>query len=150
MLLILPGGGFGLLYDHTIGYQLHRTDVFAAWSLHPGLDPVKVILEVLAVGLALGVAFLPRRRSLPEICALAAAVTLAIQLPSTHWFYYYAVWFLPYVFVAALAPAAPVPAADPTDAARARGASVVTDAPRASSHSGLNRLRDTRRAAPTV
>ncbi len=129
LLLILPGGGFGLLYDHTIGYQLHRTDVFAAWSLHPGLDPVKVILEVLAVGLALGVAFLPRRRSLPEICALAAAVTLATQLPSTHWFYYYAVWFLPYVFVAALAPAAPVPAADPTDAGFARGATMVTDAP---------------------
>ena len=105
LVLVLPGGGLGLLYDHTIAYQLHRPDVFSAWSLHPGLDPVKVALEVLAVALAFGVALLPGRRSLVEICALAAAVTLAIELPSTHWFYYYAVWFLPYVFVAVLAPA---------------------------------------------
>ena len=131
VLLILPGGGLGLLYDHTISYQLHRTDVFAAWSLHPGLDPLKVVLELLAVGLALGVALLPRRRSLPEICALAAAVTLAIQLPSTHWFYYYAVWFLPYVFVASLAPAPAEPerVAGATDSCPGRDATVAVEPP---------------------
>ncbi len=129
LLLILPGGGLGLLYDHTISYQLHRTDVFAAWSLHPGLDPLKVVLELLAVGLALGVALLPRRRSLPEICALAAAVTIAIQLPSTHWFYYYAVWFLPYMFVASLAPARPEPVTGATDSRLARRPTVADEPP---------------------
>jgi hypothetical protein len=120
LLLVLPGGGLSRLYDDTIAYQLHRTDVFSAFALHPGLGAVKVALEVLAVALAVGVALLPGRRSLPAICALAAAVTIALQLPSTHWFYYYAVWFLPYLFVAVLAPgrAEPTSAAESPDAER--------------------------------
>jgi hypothetical protein len=104
--IFIPPGGLSELYHHTIGYQLSRSDVFSLWSLHPSLDPVKVALEVAAVGLAVAVAFVPRGpRSTPVFCALAAAVTIALQLPSTHWFYYYVVWFLPYAFVALLVPA---------------------------------------------
>jgi len=33
------------------------------------------------------------------VCALAGAVTIAIQLPATHWFYYYIIWFLPFALV---------------------------------------------------
>ena len=38
-----------------------------------------------------------------QICALAAAVTIAVQLPAIHWFYYYVIWFAPFLFVAQLA-----------------------------------------------
>jgi hypothetical protein len=70
-------------------------------------------------------AVVPRRtRSIGEFCALAAAVTIALQLPSTHWFYYYVVWFLPYLFVAVLAPAGETPAQEQGTSMRApaRGA----------------------------
>lgn len=102
--LYLPSGGLSELYHHTIGYQLTRSDVFSAWGLHPGLDPVKTALELAAVALCATLAFLPRRRSLTQVCALAGAGTIAVQLPAEHWFYYFIVWFMPFVFVAFLAP----------------------------------------------
>jgi Glycosyltransferase family 87 len=109
--IFLPSGGLGELYDHTIGYQLSRSDVFSLWSLHPSLDAVKVALEVGAIGLAAGAGLIAARRSSPsstaQFAGLAAAVTIALELSSTHWFYYYLVWFLPYAFVALLAPADP-------------------------------------------
>lgn len=100
--LYLPAGGVSEFYKHTIGYQLRRSDIFSPWALYPGLKPVQTLLEVLAVLLAAAVAFIPRRRSLPQVCALAAAVTMAVQLPATHWFYYYVAWFMPFVLVALL------------------------------------------------
>ena len=39
------------------------------------------------------------------MCALAGAITIAVQLPAGHWFYYYIVWFVPFVIVALLAQA---------------------------------------------
>jgi hypothetical protein len=35
------------------------------------------------------------------VVALAAAMTIAIQLPAIHWFYFYIVWFAPLVLAAA-------------------------------------------------
>lgn len=99
----LPPGGFAYFWHRTLGFQLHRYDVFSPWALHPGLHPVQTLLEVFAVLLVLAVAFYPRERSLARVCALAGAVTIAIQLPAQHWFYYYIAWFLPFVFVAFLA-----------------------------------------------
>ena len=98
--LYLPSGGIAEFYDHTIGYQLNRPDIFSPWALHPSLDPLKVAVAVCALGLAALVALIPRQRSFAQVCALAAAVTIAIELPAVHWFYYYVVWFLPFVFVA--------------------------------------------------
>ena len=46
-----------------------------------------------AAVLAIVVAFVPRRRTLPQIAALAAAVLIAIQLSVDHWFYLYIPWF---------------------------------------------------------
>lgn len=109
--LYLPSGGLKEFYDQTIGFQLNRADVFSIWGLHPALDPIKVALGIGAVLLAIAVAFFPRRpatRSIVQVSALAAAVTIAVQLPAVHWFYYYIIWFLPFVFVALLAtPAEP-------------------------------------------
>jgi hypothetical protein len=101
--LYLPSGGLSEFYNHTLGFQLTRSDVFSPWALHPSLDPVKLALEVGALALCAIVAFVPRRRSLTEVCALAAAITIAVQLPAVHWFYYFIVWFMPFVLVALLA-----------------------------------------------
>lgn len=104
--LYLPPGGLTEFYNHTIGYQLTRQDVFSPWALHPALTPLKIALEVAALLLAAVVAWLPRRRSLTQVCALAAAVTIAVQLPAIHWFYYYVIWFMPFALVALLGPGA--------------------------------------------
>jgi hypothetical protein len=106
--VFLPPGGFTEFWQHTIGFQLTRSDVFSIWALHPALDPIKVAVEGFAVILAVLVAFRPRGARTPaQVAALAAALTIAIQLPAVHWFYLYIVWFLPLVFVAVLGNDAP-------------------------------------------
>jgi hypothetical protein len=101
--IFLPPGGVQELYDHTIGYQLGRSDVFSVWALHPTLAPLKDIVELGAIALAALLAFRPRgERSLPQVSALMAAVVIAAQLPAIHWFYFYIVWFLPLVLIAVL------------------------------------------------
>jgi hypothetical protein len=101
--LSLPSGGIREFYDHTIGYQLGRSDVFSPWALHSGLKPIARAIEVAVIALAAAVAFVPRRRSFVQVSALAAMLTIAVQLPAIHWFYYYIVWFIPFVLVAVLA-----------------------------------------------
>jgi len=100
----LPSGGLTEFYNHTLGFQLGRPDVFSPWALHPSLDPLKTSLEFAALALCAIVAFVPRRRSLAQVCALAGALTIAVELPAEHWFYYFVVWFMPFVLVALLAP----------------------------------------------
>lgn len=100
----LPARGLGYLWHRTIGFQMTRPDPFSPWGLHPSLHPLQIALEVLAVALAAAVAFVPRQRSLARVCALAGAVTIAVQLPADHWYYYYIMWFLPLVVVAFLVP----------------------------------------------
>jgi hypothetical protein len=102
--LALPSGGIREFYDHTIGYQLGRTDVFSPWALHPGLKPVATVIEAGVILLAGALAFVPRRRTLAQVSALAAMLTIAVQLPAIHWFYYYIVWFVPFMLVALLVP----------------------------------------------
>ncbi len=119
--VLLPPGGLQEMWDHTIGFQLTRTDIFSIWALHPGLAPIKVAVEGFAVILAVLVAFRPRGARTPaQVAALAAAVTIAVQLPALHWFYLYIVWFLPLVLIAVLG----------------------ADAPAAAEHDGLDRAAD--------
>ncbi len=110
----LPSGGLSEFYKQTIGFQLTRVDVFSPWALYASLAPLKIAIEVGVVLLCALVAFVPRRRSLPQVAALAGAITIAVQLPAIHWFYYYIVWFVPFVVVALLAmePAHPEQEAD--------------------------------------
>jgi Glycosyltransferase family 87 len=106
--LFLPPGGVKEFWDHTIGFQLTRSDIFSIWALHPALAPIKVALEAGAVILAVAVAFRPRGRRTPaQVAALAAAVIIAVQLPALHWFYLYIVWFLPLVLIAVLGAGVP-------------------------------------------
>ena len=51
---------------------------------------------LLPPALAIGVAFWPRHKTPVQVAALAAAVTIAVQLTAGHWFYFYVVWFLPF------------------------------------------------------
>jgi Glycosyltransferase family 87 len=110
--LYLPSGGLTEFYNHTLGFQLTRIDVFSPWGLHPGLAPVQKVFEAAAIALALVVGIERGSRSLVQVCALAAAVTVAIQIPAMHWFYYYIIWFMPFVLVAVLGPRDSLPAAD--------------------------------------
>jgi hypothetical protein len=98
----IPDGGLRELYDTTIGYQLGRGSPFSLWALHPSLEWVQTLLKVGGVGLAAALAFVPRRREARQVVALAAAVMIAVQLPATHWFYFYLVWIAPLVLAAVM------------------------------------------------
>jgi hypothetical protein len=99
----LPDGGPGELYDRTFGYQASRGSPFSVWGLAPSLDALQTAARAFAVALAIAVFFLPLQRSLIQVAALGAAVVIAAQVAGTHWFYFYVLWFLPLVLVAAFA-----------------------------------------------
>ena len=96
----LPPGGLRQFYDHTLGYQASRSSPFSVWGQAPSLHLLQSAERVIAAVLALAVAFWPRRKTPAQIAALAAAVTIAVQLGATHWFYFYVVWFLPLALAA--------------------------------------------------
>jgi hypothetical protein len=99
----VPDGGLRELYDRTVGYQLSRPSPFSLWGQAESLEWLRGLLKLGAAGLALAVAFVPRRPDLRQLAALGAAVLIAIELTATHWFYLYIVWFAPFVLVAVLA-----------------------------------------------
>jgi Glycosyltransferase family 87 len=98
--LYLPDGGLREFYDTTIGYQLGRDSPFSLWGLHPSLAWLQEALKVGALLLGVAVAFVPGRRDARQVAALGAAVLIAVQLPATHWFYFYLVWITPLVLLA--------------------------------------------------
>ena len=85
--------GLATFYDRTVKSQLDRTSPFSVWGQDHSLEWLQTAIKVLAVALATVVAFVPRRRSLVQVAALAAAVTIAVQLVAEHWFYLYIPWF---------------------------------------------------------
>jgi hypothetical protein len=99
----IPDGGLREMYDRTLGYQATRSSPFSIWGQAPSLEFAQPIVRAAAVALALVVAFVPRIKTPVQVAALAAAVTIAIQLTAGHWFYFYVVWFLPFVLVASFA-----------------------------------------------
>ena len=92
--LALASGGAGTFLDRTLGFQLGRDSPFSIWGQWDGLGVVQVAVQAGAVLLAVAVAFVPRRRDLVGLSALAAAVLIATQLGVSHWFYLYVAWFL--------------------------------------------------------
>ena len=99
----IPGGGIHDLYDRTLGYQASRSSPFSVWGLAPSLDFLRAWVRGAAIALAIGVAIWPRMKSPAQVAALAAAVIVAIQVGATHWFYFYAVWFVPPLLAASFA-----------------------------------------------
>ena len=101
ILPFLPDGGLREFYDRTLGYQAGRSSPFSVWGQAPSLDFAQPAVRAFAAALAVAVAFVPRTKTPLQVAALAAAVTIAVQLTASHWFYFYVVWFLPFVLVAA-------------------------------------------------
>jgi hypothetical protein len=85
--------GLATFYDRTVKSQLDRTSPFSIWGQDHSLEWLQTVVKALAVALAVVVAFVPRRRSLVQVAALAAAVMIAVQLVAEHWFYLYIPWF---------------------------------------------------------
>jgi hypothetical protein len=110
--------GLATFFDRTIANQVDRESPFSVWGQTASLDWLQVVVQALAAALALAVAFVPRRRSLPQVAALAAAVLIATQLAADHWFYLYIVWFLPGALVALAIGRAPAPERSPADERR--------------------------------
>ena len=73
VIFLLPEGGWREFYDTTIGFQLGRTSPFSVWGLHPELGWLQTVAKVGLVALAGAVAFVPRRRDVRQVAALAAA-----------------------------------------------------------------------------
>jgi hypothetical protein len=96
VMLALPAvdPGLATFYDRTIGSQVDRDSPFSVWGQDHSLEWLQTAVKAIAVGLAVVVAFVPRRRSLSQVAALAAAVLIAVQLTAEHWFYLYIPWFL--------------------------------------------------------
>jgi len=98
----VPDGGLRELYDRTLGYQVGRPSPFSVWGQVESLDWLQSVVKAGAGGLALLVAFVPRRRGPLQVAALGAAVLISVELAMTHWFYLYVVWFAPLALVALL------------------------------------------------
>jgi hypothetical protein len=85
--------GLATFWERTVESQLDRSSPFSVWGQVDGLGWAQTLVLVASAALALGVAIVPRRRSVAQVAALAAAVVIAIQLAVDHWFYLYIPWF---------------------------------------------------------
>jgi hypothetical protein len=109
MLPVLLDGNLSVFWHDSLRSQIDRVSPFSIWGLWGGLKLEQHLVQGFCVGLAIAVAFVPRRRGIVEVCALGAAVVIALQLGLTHWFYLYIPWFFPLLIVA-LVGAHPAPA----------------------------------------
>jgi hypothetical protein len=103
LLPLLPDGGLREFYDRTFGYQASRGSPFSVWGLEPSLGWLQDLVRAGAVVLAAALFFVPVRRDALQIAALGAALLIATQAGSTHWFYFFILWWTPYVLVNAFA-----------------------------------------------
>jgi hypothetical protein len=85
--------GLATFWDRTLASQLDRSSPFSIWGQVDGIDWLQKSVFGLAALLAFAVAFVPRRRSVVQVAALAAAVLIGLQLAVDHWFYLYIPWF---------------------------------------------------------
>jgi hypothetical protein len=103
MIPVLAKHDLSAFWHDSITYQSDRTTPFSIWGLWGGLGWVQSLLQGAVIALALGVAFLPARRTLVDVAALGAAVLVALQLTLNYWLYPYIVWFFPMALVALVA-----------------------------------------------
>jgi hypothetical protein len=96
----LPDGGLTEFWKTTLRFQFRRTSPLAIWTREPGLDWLRLASEVVVAALAIGAAFVPRRRTAGQLAALCAAVLAAAQIPANYWIYFYLAWFAPFMFLA--------------------------------------------------
>jgi hypothetical protein len=99
--------GLATFWERTVESQLERSSPFSVWGQVDGIGWLQTLTIALAAGLAVVLAFAPRRRVIAQVAALAAAVVIAVELTAEHWFYLYIPWFLPALLIA-LAIASPL------------------------------------------
>jgi hypothetical protein len=102
--------GLATFWDRTVRSQVERDSPFSIWGQEPSLQWVQTALIALTAGFAIVVAFVPRRRAIAQVAALAAAIVIAVEATADHWFYLYIPWFAPLVLIAITAGRARVPA----------------------------------------
>ena len=97
-------------WDASVAFQAKRGSPFSVWGLYEGewIDIVQLGVQALAVGGAILLALVPRRRDVVGLAALSAAILIALQIGVTHWFYLYVPWFFPLVMIALLGRFGPV------------------------------------------
>jgi hypothetical protein len=99
----LQDPGLSTFWHRTIAEQGGRDSPFSIWGQEPSLGWLQALVKASVVGLALLVAFRPRRRDHVTVAALGAAVMIGMELTVDHWFYLYIPWFLPFLLIALLA-----------------------------------------------
>jgi hypothetical protein len=99
----LDDPGLSTFWHRTIAEQGGRDSPFSIWGQEHSLGWLQAVVKAAVVGLAVLVAFRPRRRDHVTVAALGAAVLIGMQLTVDHWFYLYIPWFLPFLLVALLA-----------------------------------------------
>jgi hypothetical protein len=99
----LDNPGLSTFWHRTIAEQGGRDSPFSIWGQDHSLGWLQAVVKGGVVGLALLVAFRPRRRDHVTVAALGAAVMIAMQLTVDHWFYLYIPWFLPFLLIALMA-----------------------------------------------
>jgi peptidase YpeB-like protein len=99
----LQDPGLSTFWHRTIAEQGGRDSPFSIWGQAHSLGWLQAVVKAAVVGLAVLVAFRPRRRDHVAVAALGAAVLLGMQLTVDHWFYLYVPWFLPFLLIALLA-----------------------------------------------
>ncbi|MET0730471.1 MAG: glycosyltransferase 87 family protein [Solirubrobacterales bacterium] len=104
LLLVYPAldSGLGTFFDRTVVSQLDRTSPFSIWGQVDGIQWLQTATLAATAVLAALLAFVPRRRDLPRVAALTAAVLIALQLSVDHWFYLYIPWFFGALMIALL------------------------------------------------
>jgi len=104
LLLVHPAldSGLGTFFDRTVVSQLDRTSPFSIWGQVDGIQWLQTATLAATAVLAALLAFVPRRRDLPRVAALTAAVLIALQLSVDHWFYLYIPWFFGALMIALL------------------------------------------------
>jgi hypothetical protein len=105
LLLLYPAidPGLAKTWERTIQSQLDRSSPFSIWGQVSWLQPLQTFLLLATVVFATALSFIPRKRTLVQISALAAGVIIATEITLEHWFYLYIAWFLGMLF-AAIAP----------------------------------------------
>lgn len=100
---LMPPGGPREIYDVALGGLAELVSPFSIWGLWDLPEWMRTCAMAAALGFAVAIAFVPRRRPPEAVAALAAAALLALQLALPYWTYFYVSWFLPCALVGLLA-----------------------------------------------
>lgn len=91
-----------LFWERTLGFQADRDSPFSIWGLYDWNVARRVALVIAGVAAVLA-CVRPRARDAWQVAAGIAALVIATQLVTAHWFYLYIPWFVPFVLLAVVA-----------------------------------------------